>query len=79
MAKVVEAKIEKKAEELLTKPVLKMHNPAESMRNIGNAIRNTPDFGNVHEMDKKLGLTKKFGGLNQDVPGEFLKILENLE
>ena len=80
MPKIIEAPKREKAKELLTRPVLEAHKPVETMQNLGLALKTTSDYtGNIANADLNLQLAKKSDGLNQNLPGDFLKVLEGLK
>lgn len=79
MPKIIEMPEKKKTKELLTTPVLEVHKPVETMKNLGNAFKITPDYSsNTSIADLNLQIAKKSDNLNQNIPGDFLKVLEGL-
>jgi len=79
MPKTIEMPKKEKTTELLTTPVLEMHKPVETMKNLGTAFKITPDYlGNIANADLILQIAKKSDNLTQNLPGDFLKVLEGL-
>jgi len=79
MPKIIEMPKEEKAKKLLKTPVLEAHKPVETMKNLGSALGITPDYSsNTAIADLKLQMAKKSDNLNQNLPGDFLKVLEGL-
>lgn len=80
MSRFIEAPKKEKAKELLTRPVLEVHKPVEIMQNLGLALNITPDYtGNIANADLNIQLAKKSDNLNQNLPSDFLKVLEGLK
>lgn len=79
MPKMIEVPKKEKAEELLKTPVLEVHKPVETMKTLGTAFKITPDYSsNTGIADLNLQVAKKSDNLNQNLPGDFLKVLEGL-
>ncbi len=79
MPKFEEATRKEKAKELLTTPVLEVHKPAETVRNLGLALKPVDYADSVAKADLNMQLAKKSDNLNPNLATDFLKVLEGLK